>query len=379
MSVSEELMTEGTATSDSFWELDCYKRTVKRLEDGHKLCSDLMKMLNERAELEKTHAKNLRSWASRWEDSLRKGPEYGTTEEVCIGLIREAESIAELHTQVRDSLIAVSHNQIKAWRDEHYKKPLMGQCKQTKGLEDSFRKAQKPWSKLFTKVIKTKKEYHTACKVFKSAENSLSNAQADSSLSEDHKRRLSDKVDKSRKDVDISKEKYELALKDLNGYTSRYIEDMTTVFDGAQKEEKERLDFVRHTLADARNCLNLSENDKFRGTYDTLAMVIESADSEMDLRWWSQHHGVDMPMNWPTFEEYSPDMHSISRKDKKSVISGSDGITMTSIKPAQNNTDYCTQSNVPEQPTSTPSHIVQHQNQQPTIPQQSSTQGTPFE
>ena len=52
-------------------------------------------------------------------------------------------------------------------------------------MEDSFKKAQKPWSKLLAKVNKAKVDYHTACKTEKSASNQERNATADSSLSPD--------------------------------------------------------------------------------------------------------------------------------------------------------------------------------------------------
>jgi len=52
-------------------------------------------------------------------------------------------------------------------------------------MEDSFKKAQKPWAKLLAKVNKTKVDYHTACKTEKTASNQERNASADSSLSPD--------------------------------------------------------------------------------------------------------------------------------------------------------------------------------------------------
>lgn len=52
-------------------------------------------------------------------------------------------------------------------------------------MEESFKKAQKPWCKLLAKVNKTKNEYHIACKAEKSASNQERNASADSSLSMD--------------------------------------------------------------------------------------------------------------------------------------------------------------------------------------------------
>lgn len=52
-------------------------------------------------------------------------------------------------------------------------------------MEDSFKKAQKPWAKLLAKVDKAKADYHNACKTEKSAANQERNATGDSSLSQD--------------------------------------------------------------------------------------------------------------------------------------------------------------------------------------------------
>jgi len=62
-----------TASSESFWEPGNYKKTTKRIDDGHKLCNDLIQLVTERAEIEKTYAKSLKAWSKNWNNLIEKG------------------------------------------------------------------------------------------------------------------------------------------------------------------------------------------------------------------------------------------------------------------------------------------------------------------
>lgn len=67
----------------------------------------------------------------------------------------------------------------------------MMHIKERKEMEDAFKKAQKPWTKLLAKVNKAKQDYHNACKVERSASNLERNASGDSSLSMDQVKNIS--------------------------------------------------------------------------------------------------------------------------------------------------------------------------------------------
>jgi hypothetical protein len=77
-SPSESDLIESVRKSDSFWEVGVYKRVVKRIDDGARMCDDLMKLIAERAEIEAKHANKLLHWRKKWEEMIDRGPEYGT-------------------------------------------------------------------------------------------------------------------------------------------------------------------------------------------------------------------------------------------------------------------------------------------------------------
>ncbi|XP_069997804.1 protein kinase C and casein kinase substrate in neurons protein 1 isoform X7 [Penaeus vannamei] len=330
------------ASTDSFWEVGNYKRTTKRIEDGNRLCDDLMKLVSERAEIEKMYAKNLKEWAKKWNNIIEKGPEYGTTEAAWKGVLMEAEQRCELHMRVRENLINDVHSSVKQWQRDNYHKSMMGQLKEKKDIEDMFKKAQKPWAKILEKVNKHKADYHNACKSERSAQNQERNAGGDSSLSPDQVKKLQDRVSKAKEEVSRGREKYELTLREISDYNPKYIEEMIHVFDKAQEAESKRLMFFKDMLFATHKCLNISNDPSLPRIYEEFNHTVANADYEKDLKWWSNNHGVNMPMNWPSFEEYTPDLHRISKKGTKGAVSGTGDVTLTSVKGPPNHTSPAT-------------------------------------
>ncbi|XP_059480691.1 protein kinase C and casein kinase substrate in neurons protein 1 isoform X3 [Neocloeon triangulifer] len=304
------------ATSDSFWEPNNYKRTTKRIEDGYKLSSDLITLIQERAEIERNYARSLKTWSKKWNELIEKGPEYGTSEAACKGVLVEADRLCDLHTKVRDNLCNDVVTQVKNWQKENYKKSMM-QIKERKDMEDNFKKAQKPWAKLLTKVNKAKADYHNACKTERSATNQERNATGDSSLSQDQRnnlvKKMQDRVQKSKEEVQKCKDKYNQALKEITEYNPKYMEDMTVVFEKCQENEAQRLLFFKEILFSIHKHLNISQDPTLPQIYEEFYHTINNADQGKDLKWWSNNHGINMAMNWPQFEEFPPTNNKSSK------------------------------------------------------------------
>ncbi|XP_026318037.1 protein kinase C and casein kinase substrate in neurons protein 1 isoform X2 [Hyposmocoma kahamanoa] len=291
-----------SVTSDSFWEPGNYKRTTKRIDDGHRLCSELQALVQERADIEKAYAKSLRGWAKKWNDLIEKGPEYGTMEAAWKGGMVEAERLSDLHLSVRDKLVYDVIAQIKNWQKETYHKSMI-QLKERKEMDEAFKKVQKPWAKLLQKVERTRLEYHTACKQERTAQNQERNASGDSSLSPDQVKKMNERVSKCREEVSKSREKYQAALAEITAYNPRYIEDMEAVFEKCQQMEAQRLTFFKDVLFSFHKRLNISQEPSLPQIYEEFYHTINNSDHQKDLKWWANNHGTKMAMAWPQFEE----------------------------------------------------------------------------
>jgi len=364
---SDDLLQAG---SDSFWELGNYKRTTKRIEDGYKLCTDLATLIQERADMEKSYAKSLKTWSKKWGDLIEKGPEYGTTEAAWKSILTEAERVSDLHMNMKDQLSNDVMQQIRVWQKENYHKAMM-QIKERKEMDDQFKKAQKPWAKLLSKVEKAKLDYHAACKTEKSAQNQERNANSDSSLSPDQLKKLQDRVQKTKDEVQKSREKYEQALAEINKYNSTYIEDMTSVFVKCQETEEVRLRFFKQVLFSIHKVLNLSDNPGLPQIYEEFYHTINNADHNKDLKWWSNNHGVNMAMGWPVFVEYTEEFRDIAKGIKSKEALPAAPITLIHQRPVNEDLhDYENRHSKNNRASGDPSQIVRAaaENTKPSTP-----------
>lgn len=157
------------------------------------------------------------------------GPEYGTMEASWKGVLEESEKMHDLHNRIRDRLMEEVYNTVKLWQKENFHTKALSGIKETKEMEELFKKAQKPWMKLYMKADKAKKDYHAACKAERTAINQDKNAQSDTSISQDQTKKLAEKVDRCREEKEKTKEVYEKTLQEINACNGKYMEDMTQV------------------------------------------------------------------------------------------------------------------------------------------------------
>ncbi|XP_039194862.1 protein kinase C and casein kinase substrate in neurons protein 1 [Crotalus tigris] len=313
----DESVASVEEVTDSFWEVGNYKRTVKRIDDGYRLCNDLMNCVHERAKIEKAYAQQLVDWAKRWRQLIEKGPQYGSLEKAWMAIMTEADKVSELHQEVKNSLLNDDFEKVKNWQKDAFHKQIIGGFKEAREAEDGFRKAQKPWAKKMKELETAKKVYHLACKEEKLAMTREANSKAEQSITPDQQKKLQDKVEKCKQDVQKALEKYEKVVEEVNKGTPQYMESMEQVFEQCQQFEEKRLNFLKEVLLDIKRHLNLAENSSYSKVYRELEQTIRMADAQEDLRWFRNTSGPGMPMNWPQLEEWNPDAtQTINRREK---------------------------------------------------------------
>ncbi|CAF0885043.1 unnamed protein product [Rotaria sp. Silwood1] len=319
--------------TDSFWEIGKYSRVVKRCDDGNKLTTDLISMIGERAELEKSFSKMLKSWSKKWSEYVAKSSEFGSMTSAWKAIMAEADATAEVHQNVHDDLQNDVIPSVKSWQKGKYVKSMM-HVKSTKEFDEEFKRAQKPWAKLYGKVDKYKREYHVATKSLKTAETQENNSKLDSSVPQDQRAKITERVDRCRKEKETAKTKYAEALQDLNRANPKYMDDMNDVFIRCQTFERDRLVKFQEFLANTEKCLDISHRLK-APIVQQFSQTIENCDPDKDLSWWSDTYGATMKMNWPVFEEYSESHRTLSRRGKGD-IERENSVIVTAIRSNNN-------------------------------------------
>lgn len=75
-------------------------------------------------------------------------------------------------------------------------------------------------------------------------------------------KKLQDRVQRAKEDVQKCREKYEQALQEINKYNPIYVEDMKSVFIKCQEMEETRLRFFKEVLFSLHKNLNISQEPR---------------------------------------------------------------------------------------------------------------------
>lgn len=122
------------------------------------------------------------------------------------------------------------------------------------------------------------------------------------------------------------KDQYEKVLEDVSAYTPRYMEEMESIFEQSQEEERKRISFLKQAFLSIHRHLDVTNNERWaafstcpnrlysvcdccriyslsvKAVYNDLHQTLMSINEQDDLKWWKNNHGPGMPTDWPKVE-----------------------------------------------------------------------------
>ncbi|XP_016851658.2 protein kinase C and casein kinase substrate in neurons protein 3 isoform X2 [Anolis carolinensis] len=335
MSVIYSEVAADEPTTNSFWMPNHYQSTVKRLDDGYRVCDQIIACFQERAKIERSYALMMEEWTRKWRPLVDASSAYGSLLRAWQAFLGASERLSRLHMEMQRALVSEECGRIRAWQHDSYHRKLFGGFKESCDLESGFQRAQKPWTKKLKKVEKTKSLYHKACRKENIAtirESGLQ-AAAGSEATLDRKRTLREEHQRCSQETNKLRERYEKALQELDRCSPRYMEEMESVFEQGQSLEQRRIVFLKGAFLSLHRRLDVTADTSIQAVYSDLHQAIEDINDQDDLKWWRNRHGPGMPMNWPQFESWNPDQERPQVKIKKPKEP--EKATLRSITPSQ--------------------------------------------
>ncbi|KAL1234211.1 Protein kinase C and casein kinase substrate in neurons protein [Trichinella pseudospiralis] len=202
-----------------FWEIGQYKRSVRRIEDAPRLCSELSLLIRERSEIEAAYAKSLQQWSKNG---------LNTSIKVSNTVVRKKLG---KHFYKKEG---AKRSAFKTARSTHRRSV---QLKESKEIEESFKRAQKPWAKLYGKILKAKREYFSSSRMERSAVNQEKNAAGNPEISREQVKKFHEKMVKCQTEREKAEEEYRKTVAAISDYKSTYQADMMQVFKRCQELE----------------------------------------------------------------------------------------------------------------------------------------------
>lgn len=230
------------------------------LSDGADQCSEYVKMVTERAEIELKYAITLRDWAEKWEKIIARGPESETLKEAWQSHMKEARDVARFHNNCSQRIHEEVIPHVKNWKRENYHKAKLHiNWKEVNQAKRGFRTAQKPWKRKLKKVSNFKKAYHKASKVYNRQRQAITDLAA-ANNSDEHNPQLTKCKQKMRK----AESDYKTRLGELlmPRYKDKYKNDMYIEFRKCQEAEGSRIKNLLETMCKYREVVDLTTNQR---------------------------------------------------------------------------------------------------------------------
>uniref|UniRef100_A0A8C2DA00 Si:ch211-51c14.1 n=1 Tax=Cyprinus carpio TaxID=7962 RepID=A0A8C2DA00_CYPCA len=252
-------------TRRPFWKCHYpgnYHQTVKRTEDAFQACNDIVACFQERARVERQYAQQLSEWSTKWKPLVDASPLYGSLLRAWQCFLSSADRLSSLHSSICRSLVSEDGDRIRTWQKETFHKKIFGGFKESQDFETGFSRAQKPWAKRLKKLEKAKSAFHKACRKEHMAREREAHAQGNPDIAIEKQRKIQEETELAHQETEKVRARYEKILEEVTRYAPRYMEEMESIFDQSQEEERKRISFLKQAFLSIHRHLDVTNNER---------------------------------------------------------------------------------------------------------------------
>lgn len=287
-----------------------YRVVLKRINTGAKLCEEFVRLVHERAAIEKQYAKQLTSWGERWQGRVKSNGEYGSLKDGWLSMFTEARELADIHIGIKDRLEQELTSEVETWKKQNYERSII-HWKSFKRAQSAFEKAQAPWTKRKEKILKYKKaiESHSA-----QAETLRRRVQAGVGTDKT-------KAQMDKEDFEVAKYKAKLKQRadEMIIYHDVYRHNMLAQFEICQAEERVRIEFFKSALLSYHAKTDFLRN--YESVHQSMLAGMQRVNASADLDRFSKEHGAEMPFVLPDEHGNFHLVHDINELKTKTTAS----------------------------------------------------------
>uniref|UniRef100_A0A8B9HB59 SH3 domain-containing protein n=1 Tax=Astyanax mexicanus TaxID=7994 RepID=A0A8B9HB59_ASTMX len=258
-----------------------YVATVQRTPNCFQVCEDVVACFKDRARVERHYAQQLKEWSSKWKSII------DNSEDTPPGhFIRNTIVFFKRYSLFHIVIIRLIHSlaPINSHQSTHLHQSTPSHQDPAEPRESGARARQGEYT-LSHQSTPTNQLTYT---------NQLTHTKI-----QQNRERAAHERDKAR-------DRYEKVLDDVTGYAPRYMEEMESVFDQSQEQERKRISFLKQTFLSIHRHLDVTNNDSIKAVYSELHHTLMSICEQDDLRWWRNNHGPGMTTDWPSLQEWVP-------------------------------------------------------------------------
>ncbi|KTG01769.1 hypothetical protein cypCar_00015795 [Cyprinus carpio] len=279
----------------SFWMPGNYIRTVQRTSESYQACKDTIACMKDRAHVERQYACRLAEWSNKWKSITETRPLYGSLLRAWQCFFSSTERLSALHTSISQSLVSEDAERIRSWQKETFLRKMFCGFRESHDLGTAFSHAQRPWEKRLKKLEKARVAYHKSCQREQNAQEKENQAKNKADLSESKLSKIQQAREKATQERGKARDHYEKVLEDVTGFAPRYMEEMESVFDQSQEEERKRISFLKQAFLSIHRHLDITNNER-NGTRRLKSRNLERNQKHTEER---RRKQVDSsPMSW---------------------------------------------------------------------------------